>query len=322
MNASQRGVDPALVVGDLAAEMANTTNTTSDVVGYDIDRLMTDVLGLPKMDIPVFEPPELMPLTAVLEELTVGLLVTCGAYYPDQPRMRETNDLSYRLLPRDRGLEDILLAHKTPIRAFAEADANVAYPLERMLDLEREGSIGRYADVAVSMVGSIRLYEELATETAPKIVEEMRAVGTELLLVLPFCPQCHVAAGILARAIEQRGLPTTSVTTAIRPAMALKPPRATFLDFPLGCPTGPPGRADVQLEVLHAALLAGVNAPAEWELSRLPFLWPSTEGREWEQLVDDLYRVDNAIRGTVAERMRATQSITGQEREFAIRCVC
>jgi hypothetical protein len=306
--------------------MTNTTHTTNPAArvaaGYDIDRLMTEVLGLPKMDTPVFEAPTLTPLAGVLEELTVGLLVTCGAYYPDQPRMRETNDLSYRLLPRDRGVDDILFAHKTPIRAFAEADPNVAYPLERMLDLEREGSIGRYADVAVSMVGSIRLYEELATETAPKIVEEMRAIGTDLLLVLPFCPQCHVAAGILARAIEQRGLPTTSVTTAIRPAMALKPPRATFLDFPLGCPAGPPRRADVQLEVLHAALLAGLNATAEWKLSRLPLEWPSGEGRDWEQLVDDLYRVDNAIRGTVVDRMRATQSISGQEQEFAIRCAC
>src|SRR5882757_10056894 len=152
--------------------MSPHAQTDLDAAVFDFDRVYSEVLHIPPMELQVFEPPPLSPFTATLDEATVGLLVTSGAYYPDQPRMRTTNDLSYRLLPRDRDLTEVLFAHMTPIRAFALADANVAYPRDSMIDLERDGTIGRYADSAVSIVGSISRYDELATETGQRIVEE------------------------------------------------------------------------------------------------------------------------------------------------------
>ena len=214
---------------------------TTDAPYYDFDRVSTN-LGLPKGEPPVFDPPTLTPISVELADATVGLLVTSGAYYPDQPRMGETNDTSYRLLPRDRDLSEILFAHMTPIRAFALADPNVAYPLEPMLELEKSGVIGRLADQAVSMVGSISLYEELATVTAPALVEEFRAMDVDLVLVLPFCPGCHRSAGVLARAIEARGLPTTSLTTLAQDG---HPDEATAGHVPR-LPAGLPGRAAVR----------------------------------------------------------------------------
>ncbi|MFE9127241.1 hypothetical protein ACFYOF_17770 [Streptomyces sp. NPDC007148] len=300
----------------------------TDAVGpvFDFDAAVAGpVLGIPPLEMPEFDAPELTPLTVPLEEATVGLLVTCGAYYPDQKRLGERSDLSYRLLPRDRDLSDVLFAHMTPIRAFALADANVAYPRDSMLDLERDGVIKRYADNAVSMVGSITQYDELATEVAPKIVDEFRSMGTDLLLVLPFCPQCHVAAGVLARAIERRGLPTVSLTTLSKQAEAVKPPRATFLDFPLGCPGGRPREHDQQRAIIRAALEAGsaMAYDAEWTLQRLPFQWSTDGDRNWEGLVTDLYRIDNEIRGSVKSNMSAHgDQLKGQEKEFTIRCAC
>ncbi|QRP43210.1 hypothetical protein [Amycolatopsis sp. FDAARGOS 1241] len=38
-------------------------------------------------------------------------------------------------------------------------------------------------------------------------------MGVDLVLVVPFCPQCHVAGGGLVHAIERRGLPATNSTT-------------------------------------------------------------------------------------------------------------
>ena len=71
---------------------------------YDVDRLLTDILGIGELNTPDLAAPVLAPLTVGLENATIGLLVTCGAYYPDQEPMKETNDLSYRLLPRERDL--------------------------------------------------------------------------------------------------------------------------------------------------------------------------------------------------------------------------
>jgi hypothetical protein len=303
-----------------------TLHTESDVEGavFEFDRVYADVLRIPPMNIPVFEPPRLTPLTTTLDKATVGLLVTSGAYYPDQPRMRTTNDLSYRLLPRDRDLSEVLFAHMTPIRAFALADPNVAYPRDSLIDLENDGTIGRYADNAISMVGSISQYDELATDTAQRIVDEFTAMSVDLALVVPFCPKCHIAAGVLARAMENRGLPTTSLATLHRYTGALKPPRATFLDFPLGCPGGRPNRPEQQREIVRAALRAGVAASGtDWTLSRLPFRWSPDGDRGWENLVMELYRMDNEIRGTVvANRSTHGHDLVGNEREFSIRCAC
>ena len=220
--------------------------------------------------------------------------------------MRETGDLSFRLLPRARTLDEILFAHMTPIRAFALADPNVAYPRDRLLELEAEHIIGRLADNAVSMVGSITDYERLATETAPQIVSELTAMNVGLLLVLPFCPQCHMAAGVLARAIEKRGIPTTSITTLRKSALNVKPPRASFLNFPLGCAAGRPNEPAQQRAILTAALRSATDRdPARWDLTQLPFSWSAEGNHDWHGLVDDLYRIDNQIRGTVASRLKA-----------------
>ncbi|MCI2419265.1 glycine/betaine/sarcosine/D-proline family reductase selenoprotein B [Saccharopolyspora sp. K220] len=293
---------------------------------FDFDQSVAiPVLGISSLSVPTFDPPELTALTKPLAQATVGLLVTCGAYYPDQPRLGQRGDLSYRLLPRERDLSEVLIAHMTPIRAFALADPNVAYPRDTLLDLESDGVIGRYADNAISMVGSISQYEALATETAPRIVEEFHAMNVDLVLVVPFCPQCHVSAGVLARAIERRGLPTTSLTTLRHQARSVKPPRATFLDFPLGCPGGKPREHGLQRQVVRAALETGaaVEPGDEWTLHRLPFQWDADGKRDWESLVVDLYRIDNEIRGTVKANAAAhEESIEGREREFTNRCAC
>ena len=306
--------------------MATTASASPDTAYFDWESSVgAPVLGIGQFDIPVFGEPLLTTLAVPLHEATVALLVTSGAYYPDQPRLRHHNDLSYRLLPRERDLSEVLFAHRTPIRAFALADPNVAYPRDSMIELERTGVIGRYADHAISIVGSISMFDELATDVAPRIVAECRALDVDLLFVVPYCPQCHVAAGVLARAIERRGVPTTSLTTLYKQARSLKPPRATFLDFPLGCPGGRPGMSDQQHAIIRAAIETGTRTTedAAWELPRLPFTWDDDGNRAWEDLVVDVYRVDNAIRGTVlANLSEHRDNLVGQEQAFTIRCAC
>ncbi len=300
--------------------------TDASEPAYDFERVRAEILRVPPSPLPDFDPPALTPFVVPLEQATIGVLTTSGAYFADQERLGETEDTSYRLLPRERETRDLLIAHRTPIRVFAEADPNVAYPRDRLLELEADGTIGRLADSAVSMVGSITRYDELALETVPRMIEDFRAMKVDLVLVLPFCPQCHVAAGVLARAIEARGLPTTSIATLRRNVHALKPPRALFLDFPLGCSCGRPGEPEQQREILREALRLAASEWPEWELRRLPFAWSADGDRGWEQHVDNLYRLDREIRATVAQHIadhaRLGRSLRGQERDFVIRCNC
>jgi D-proline reductase (dithiol) PrdB len=75
--------------------------------------------------------------------------------------LAETNDLSYRLIDRSVPYSELIVAHQTPVRVWALEDLNVAFPLERLVELEAEGTIGRLASRAVSMVGSITTFTAL-----------------------------------------------------------------------------------------------------------------------------------------------------------------
>ena len=112
--------------------------------------------------------------------------MSAGVHHQDQAPLGETNDLSYRLIHHDTPLSELLVAHKTPVRKWALDDLNVAYPRDRLLELEAEGTFARLADNAVSMVGTVALYTELINETVPKIMAEFDAQGVDLVWLFPF----------------------------------------------------------------------------------------------------------------------------------------
>jgi hypothetical protein len=60
--------------------------------------------------------------------------------------------------------------------------------------------------------------------------------------------------GLIARAIEEQGIPTVCVVMNRDIADNVKVPRALFVRFPYGAPLGPAGNAAVQEAVVRAAL--------------------------------------------------------------------
>jgi len=128
----------------------------------------------------------LSPLRKSIEESTIGVLTSCGAQLTDDKPLAETNDLSYRLLHRSVPLSALKISHMTPSRKWALEDLNVAYPRDRLIELEAQGVFKKLAPNAISMVGSITLYSELLNEMAPRIKEEFDQQEVDLALVLPF----------------------------------------------------------------------------------------------------------------------------------------
>jgi hypothetical protein len=135
---------------------------------------------------PVFEPPALAPLRKPLAESTVGLFLSCGVQCVDDPLLAETEDITFRLVNRDVPREKLVMAHKTVVRKWADEDINVGYPIDAMRALEADGTIGRLAHTAVSIVGSIERYTELMEQTLPAVKAVYDAQGVDLVLMVPF----------------------------------------------------------------------------------------------------------------------------------------
>jgi D-proline reductase (dithiol) PrdB len=75
---------------------------------------------------------------------------------------------------------------------------------------------------------------------------------------------CHQSVGLIQSIIEKAGIPTVSVTLLREITERVAPPRALFVDSPVGYPLGAPNNAAVQTRITLAAfeLLAESIPPA------------------------------------------------------------
>jgi D-proline reductase (dithiol) PrdB len=54
--------------------------------------------------------------------------------------------------------------------------------------------------------------------------------------------------------VEERGIPTASITMLEDVTRKIRPPRALSVPYPLGYPLGKPGDRELQIEILRALL--------------------------------------------------------------------
>lgn len=264
------------------------------------------------------------PIGPALGEARVGLFTSVGAVLPNHRPFNSQNDLTFRLLPREAPVSDLSFEHPSPIRGFAVEDLNVAYPRDRLVELEEEGFIGELAPQAISMLGSITTYTELAEQSVPGIVHTFREQEVDLVLLIPFCPACHRATSIVARGLESQGVPTIMLTVLREMAEAFRPARPVFLDFPLGATAGRPNDSALQRDILRQTLAAGAAMEGEWRIHDLPFQWAADGSRDWEDDVREIYAVKgkDIHRARVDEHIAAGEALVGREAEFEIGCAC
>jgi D-proline reductase (dithiol) PrdB len=65
---------------------------------------------------------------------------------------------------------------------------------------------------------------------------------------------CHQSVGLVQSLIEKQGIPTVSITLLKDITRKIDPPRALFVDRPLGYPLGEPQNQGLQRRIIMAAL--------------------------------------------------------------------
>ncbi len=87
--------------------------------------------------------------------------------------------------------------------------------------------------------------------------------------------------GLIARCIEAAGIPTLCMASAIDIIKSVNPPRAAFLDFPLGHTTGKPHEPALQRAIMLQALDAFGAMTEPGSIKTLPFRWSDAD--EWKK---------------------------------------
>jgi hypothetical protein len=92
---------------------------------------------------------------------------------------------------------------------------------------------------------------------------------------------CHQSVGLIARCVEAAGISTLCMASAIDIIKSVNPPRAAFLDFPLGHTTGKPHEPELQREILVQALDMFRTMTEPGTIKTLPFRWSDED--EWKK---------------------------------------
>jgi hypothetical protein len=87
--------------------------------------------------------------------------------------------------------------------------------------------------------------------------------------------------GLVARNAEAAGIPTLCLSSALDITRAVNPPRAAFLDFPLGHTAGKPGEPELQRAILADALSSFDAMTVPGSIRRMPYRWSREE--EWKE---------------------------------------
>ena len=127
------------------------------------------------------------PFTKRLEECRVTLLSSGGISLKSQPPFDPggRDDFSFREIPRDVDVRELVINHDYYDHTDAERDINCVFPIERLRDLEKEGYIGELAPLCYTFMGRIFRRVGLQKEMAPDLVRRLKTNKVDVLVAVP-----------------------------------------------------------------------------------------------------------------------------------------
>ena len=130
------------------------------------------------------------PLRRPLAESRLALVSSAGFVLGDQEPFDESKrggDPSFRQIPSDVEANTLVDTHRSEAfdhTAMAQ-DPNLAFPVDRVRELEARGSIGALSTRHLSFMGSITAPGRLVRETAPAAAARLVADGVDAALLVP-----------------------------------------------------------------------------------------------------------------------------------------
>lgn len=116
---------------------------------------MTDQLikaGAAQVECPTFENPAFVT-PKPLNEAKVAIVTSASLHHEDDDDFAPS-DTGFRVL--ERGRRDIVVGHWSPNfdASGVSADLNVVYPIDRLEELEADGTIGSVSEVHLAIAGN------------------------------------------------------------------------------------------------------------------------------------------------------------------------
>ena len=197
------------------------------------------------------------PMRRALPMLNLALISSAGAYIDGtEPFDLESKDgdMEFREIPVEVGPEELRYAAKGYDPADVMADRNCQIPIERLTEYENNAVIGALNNVWWSVSSHIPNAQRIADEMGPRLAERLQRYETQAALLIPASPLCHQTVGILARVIEESGIPTMVLSVDPKLTDRVRPPRTAYYKGDFGSVAGKPNWREYQLRILDEAM--------------------------------------------------------------------
>jgi D-proline reductase (dithiol) PrdB len=198
-----------------------------------------------------------VPARRALPMLNLALISSAGGYIDGTTPFdinAQGGDVSFREIPIEVEAADILFAERGYDPQAVEQDMNAQVPIARLFEFESNGIIGQLNPVWWSFCGFIPDAARLSDEMLPALIERVKRYEVQAVLLVPASRLCHQSIALVARGLEQEGIPTIMLAVEKDVIERVRPPRAGFYKGEFGSVAGRPLWPEHQRRVLDEAL--------------------------------------------------------------------
>ena len=197
------------------------------------------------------------PVRRALPMLNLALISSAGAYIDGTDPFdlgQRDGDLNFREIPVEVEAADLRYAARGYDPKSVIEDRNSQIPIDRLTEYQANAVIGKLNNVWWSLSSWIPNARLVADELAPKIADRLHRYEIQAALLIPASRLCHQTLGLIARGIEESGIPTMMIS--VDPSMTdrTRPPRSAYYSGEFGAVAGKPGWREYQLRVLDEAI--------------------------------------------------------------------
>lgn len=130
------------------------------------------------------------PFKEDISQCKVALVTTAGVHLKGQPPfdMEDIDgDFSFREIPGDVTIADLMITHKYYDHSDADKDINIVFPIERLREMAETGEIGGVAPRHYGFMGHIvkGKIDGLIREAAPEVAKRLTDDGADFVLLTP-----------------------------------------------------------------------------------------------------------------------------------------
>lgn len=222
------------------------------------------------------------PLTKPLAESTVTLITTAAPYQPDKGDQGPGAAYNaaakfYSVYSGETARDhDLRISHVAIDRTHTSMeDSGSWFPLPALRACAASGRIGALSK-RFHGVPTNRSQRHTLEVDCPEVLARCREDAIDAAILVPNCPVCHQSLSLVARRLEEHGIPTVMMICAKDIVEHCGVPRALFSDFPLGNAAGRPHDAQSQAHTLELALCVLESAIGPRTIVQSPQQWSAS----------------------------------------------